>query len=82
MSQVVERSGLERREFAEKVGCGTSQIFKYQKEGLPPRMNRLVRANILQLAVQLGVVPPGAAVRENVAKLSKGRKMAKRRAPQ
>ena len=68
----VERSGLTRQEFAERVGCGTSQLFKYQKEGLPPRMNKLVRAKILQSAMESGVIPQSAALRAEIAKLSKG----------
>lgn len=68
----VERSGLSRQEFAELVGCGTSQLFKYQKEGLPPRMNRLVRAAILNQAVEHGVKMQNAVLRESIRKLSKG----------
>jgi len=57
MRAVVEASGLSRLEFAELVGCGSSQIFKYQKEGLPPRMNQAVKAHILKMAAQAGVTP-------------------------
>jgi hypothetical protein len=56
----VAASGLSRLEFAERVGCGTSQLFKYQKEGLPPRMNAEVKQNILSMAVELGVIPKSA----------------------
>ena len=73
VSDTVKRSGLTRQEFAEKVGCGTSQIFKYQKEGLPPRMNRDVRAHILKAAVETGVLPPNAPLRASINKLSKGK---------
>jgi DNA-binding transcriptional regulator YiaG len=73
VSETVERSGLSRQEFAAQVGCGTSQLFKYQQEGLPPRMNTLVRANILKRAVDAGVVTSNAAARSKVQKLSKGR---------
>jgi len=62
MCATVECSGLSRQEFAEKVGCGTSQIFKYQKEGLPPRMNKLVRASILEMEMEMGVLPESAAI--------------------
>jgi len=72
VSATVERSGLSRQEFAARVGCGTSQLFKYQKEGLPPRMNRLVQANILQVAVETEVLPSNAVLRATIAKLSKG----------
>ena len=65
----VEASGLERQQFAERVGCGTSQLFKYQKEGLPPRMNSLVRAAILEQAIQHSVVASNAALREAIRKL-------------
>jgi hypothetical protein len=71
VSQTVEGSGLGRQEFAALVGCGTSQLFKYQKEGLPPRMNRSVRAAILTQAVQQGVIAQNAALREAIRKLSK-----------
>lgn len=67
----VEHSGLSRLEFARKVGCGTSQLFKYQQEGLPPTMDKLVRANILRAAVEAGVVADNAAARSEIAKLSK-----------
>jgi len=52
----VAASGMSRLEFAAHVGCGTSQLFKYQKEGLPPRMNKEVKENIFNMAVQVGVV--------------------------
>lgn len=68
----VEGSGLTRQEFSAHVGCGTSQLFKYQKEGLPPRMNRLVHANILQMAIEAGVLAPNAGLRATIGKLSKG----------
>ena len=70
----IEASGMTHQEFAEHVGCGSSQMWKYQKEGLPPRMNRQVRANILELAAQAGVLPQNARVRAHVTKLSKGAK--------
>lgn len=70
----VERSGLSRQEFAAHVGCGTSQLFKYEKEGLPPRMDRLVRAGILAEAVKHGVVSENASVRAEIQKLSKGQR--------
>ncbi len=69
---LVEKSGLTPTEVCERVGCGTSQLFKYQKEGLPPRMNRRVRAALLQLGMETGVLPANALVRASVAKLSKG----------
>jgi hypothetical protein len=58
------------------VGCGTSQLFKYQKEGLPPRLNRIVHANILRMALQTGVLPQNAALLALINKLSKGTKTA------
>ena len=72
MSATIQRSGLSRQEFAATVGCGTSQLFKYQKEGLPPRMNKLVRANILEMAMEMGVLPESVALRANISKLAKG----------
>jgi hypothetical protein len=72
VSETIARSGLERLEFAESVGCGTSQLWKYSKEGLPPRMNREVRARILQHAARLGVLQPNAALRSAIRKLEKG----------
>ena len=60
------------QEFAAQVGCGASQMWKYQKEGLPPRMNRLVRANILEAAAEAGVISHNARLRNQVQKLSKG----------
>ncbi|HEX8371886.1 MAG TPA: hypothetical protein VF585_03830 [Chthoniobacterales bacterium] len=72
--EIVRRSGLTRHDFAADVGCGTSQIFKYQEEGLPPRMNRLVRSNILRRAMEFGIVPETAAARAEIQKLAKGRK--------
>lgn len=71
--ETVERSGLTRQEFAAEVGCGTSQLYKYQQEGLPPWMDRLVRANILQRAMEAGVVSANATARAEVQKLAKGR---------
>ncbi|HEX8551080.1 MAG TPA: hypothetical protein VF681_05935 [Abditibacteriaceae bacterium] len=73
VSETVKRSDLARQEFAAEVGCGTSQLFKYEKEGLPPRMDKLVRANILNRAVELGVVAQNAAARAEIKKLSKDR---------
>lgn len=73
MQAVVERRGLSRQEFAAQVGCGTSQLFKYEKEGLPPRMNRLVRAAILAQAMHFGVTPSTAAMRAKISSLSKGK---------
>lgn len=73
VSAIVQQSGLSRQELAEQLGCGTSQLFKYQKEGLPPRMDRLVRARILQLGIDTGVLAPNALMRANVSKLAKGR---------
>ncbi|MBV9470001.1 MAG: helix-turn-helix domain-containing protein [Abitibacteriaceae bacterium] len=69
----LERSGLTRQEFAARVGCGTSQLFKYEKEGLPPRMNREVQANLLRLAIEHGVIPQNAGQRAKINKLSKSR---------
>jgi hypothetical protein len=48
-------------------------MWKYQKEGLPPRMYRLVRANILEAAAQAGVISHNARLRNQVQKLSKAR---------
>lgn len=76
MSDTVNRSGLSRGEFAERVGCGTSQLFKYQKEGLPPRLNRNVHANILRMALETGVLPRNSALLARIEKLSKGIKTA------
>src|SRR5687767_10321446 len=61
VTATVEASGLSRLEFAERVGCGTSQLFKYQKEGLPPRMNKEIKAEILRLAVEAGIIPKSQA---------------------
>ncbi len=68
----IEASRLSHQQFAERVGCGASQMWKYQQEGLPPRMNRLVRANILQAAAEAGVLPHNARTRASVEKLAKG----------
>lgn len=68
----IETTGLSHQQFAARVGCGASQMWKYQQEGLPPRMNRLVRAGILQAAAEAGVVPQNARVRASVQKLAKG----------
>ena len=81
----IKATGMSRLEFAEYVGCGTSQLFKYEKEGLPPKSNKLVRANILKLAIQHGVLAENAARRKNVEKLAKGEKTvqpAQHRAPE
>jgi hypothetical protein len=72
VSDTIARSALSRQEFAGQVGCGSSQLFKYQKEGLPPRMNAVVRARILEQAVELGVITANAALRAGIAKLLKG----------
>ena len=72
VAETVSRSGLSRLEFCESVGCGTSQLWKYQKEGLPPSMNREVRARILQHAARLGIVQPNATLRSAMRKLEKG----------
>jgi hypothetical protein len=69
VAATVEASGLSRGDFAAVVGCGTSQLFKYQKEGLPPRMNSEVRAALLEQAVQYSIVPSNAARREAIRKL-------------
>lgn len=71
VSAIVQRSGLSRDQLAQQLGCGTSQLFKYEKEGLPPRMNRVVRGAILQLGVETEVLPGNAATRALIAKLSK-----------
>lgn len=73
VTATVEASGLTRQEFARQVGCGTSQLFKYGQEGLPPRMDHAVRAAILQHAVQHGVITGNAALRAGIQKLAKGR---------
>jgi hypothetical protein len=73
VTETVELSGLTRQEFAADVGCGTSQIFKYQEEGFPPRMDRLVRARILRKAIEVGVVTETATARAEIDKLAKGR---------
>lgn len=72
VTATIQASGLTRQEFAQQVGCGTSQLFKYGQEGLPPRMDRAVRAAILQSAVQYGIVPGNAALRAGIQKLAKG----------
>lgn len=71
MTEIVRRSGLSRDELAQQIGCGTSQLFKYEKEGLPPRMNREVRAAILQLGVDTEVLAGNAVARATISKLSK-----------
>jgi hypothetical protein len=71
VAAIVARSGRSRDELAQQLGCGTSQLFKYEKEGLPPRMNRQVRAAILQLGVETQVLPANAATRALIAKLAK-----------
>jgi hypothetical protein len=72
MQATLQALGLTHQEFAAQVGCGASQIWKYQSEGLPPRMNREVRAHILEAAAQAGVIPHNAATRATIEKLSKG----------
>lgn len=72
VASIVERTGLSREEVAQQVGCGNSQLFKYEKEGLPPRMNRKVRAAILQLGVETEVLSSNAAIRAIISKLGKG----------
>ena len=71
VTAIVQRTGLTREEVAQQLGCGTSQLFKYEKEGLPPRMNRTVRAAILQLGIETQVLPGNAALRATIAKLAK-----------
>jgi hypothetical protein len=71
VTAIVERTGRSREEVAQHLGCGTSQLFKYEKEGLPPRMNRQVRAAILQLGLETQVLPVNAALRATIAKLAK-----------
>ena len=75
ITAIVNQSGLSREEFSQRVGCGTSQLFKYQKEGLPPRLNRMVHANILRMALETGVLPQNAALLARIDKLSKGTKI-------
>jgi transcriptional regulator with XRE-family HTH domain len=70
----IKALNLTHQEFAEQVGCGASQMWKYQSEGLPPRMNREVRANILDAAAQAGIITNNSATRATVTKLSKGQK--------
>lgn len=69
VAATVEASGLEQLEFAARVGCGTSQLWKYRQEGLPPRMNSLVHAAILEQAVQHAVISSNASLREAIRKL-------------
>ena len=69
VAATIEASGQSRQDFAALVGCGTSQLWKYQKEGLPPRMNSVVRASMLEQAAQRGVVTMNAARREAIRKL-------------
>lgn len=71
VTDIVQRTGLSREEVAQQLGCGTSQLFKYEKEGLPPRMNREVRAAILRLGIETKVLPANAATRATITKLSK-----------
>jgi DNA-binding transcriptional regulator YiaG len=71
VTAIVQRTGLSREELAQQLGCGTSQLFKYEKEGLPPRMNKEVKAAILQLGIETQVLPANAATRAVVSKLSK-----------
>ena len=73
VSAIIKQTGLGIQELSAKLGCGTSQLFKYQKEGLPPRMNREVRAAIVQLGVEMGVLADNAVARSSVNKLTKGR---------
>ena len=71
VTEIVQRTGCNREELAQQLGCGTSQLFKYEKEGLPPRMNRQVRAAILQLGIETQVLTGNAALRSVISKLSK-----------
>ena len=71
VTAIVQRTGPSREEVAQRLGCGTSQLFKYEKEGLPPRMNRQVRAAILQLGLETEVLPANATTRATIAKLAK-----------
>jgi hypothetical protein len=71
VTAIVQKTGLPRDEVAQRLGCGTSQLFKYEKEGLPPRMNREVRAEILRLGIETQVLPENAATRATISKLSK-----------
>jgi hypothetical protein len=71
VAAIVQRSGISRDQLAKQLGCGTSQLFKYEKEGLPPRMDRHVRAAILQLGMDTEVLPSNAALRGAISKLSK-----------
>jgi len=43
-------AGLNQWDFAARVGCSRNQLQVYEKNGLPARMNRLVRANLLRAA--------------------------------
>lgn len=61
VTAIVHRTRLSRDEVAKHLACGTSQLFKYEKEGLPPRMNRQVRAAILKLGLETQVLPANAA---------------------
>jgi hypothetical protein len=71
VAEIVQRSQRSREDLAQHFGCGTSQLFKYEKEGLPPRMNRQVRAAILQMAVETQVLPANSAIRAVISKLAK-----------
>jgi hypothetical protein len=73
MNELLTKLGVSHQELAAQVGCGASQMWKYVQEGLPPRMNREVRAAILEQATQCGVLPQNAATRSHIAKLTKGR---------
>jgi len=81
VAEIVKATGRNREEVAELLGCGTSQLFKYEKEGLPPRMNREVRAAILQLGIETQVLPANAAMRTTISKLAKTTTSQARRFP-
>jgi hypothetical protein len=66
----MEAMNLSHQEFAQQVGCGASQMWKYMHEGLPPRMNRAVKAAILDAAEEAGILPQSAALRERRRKLA------------
>ena len=82
VSTITARTGLSAQELCERLGCGTSQLFKYQKEGLPPRMNREVRAAILKLGIETGVLPDNALARASIAKLGKQPRRRKEASPE
>jgi hypothetical protein len=73
MKELLTKLDITHQELAARVGCGASQMWKYVQEGLPPRMNREVRAAILEQAAQCGVLPQNAATRAHISKLAKGR---------